>query len=140
MIEQKVTTRQSILVIDDEPAMLQLLKRVFESEGYRIRLASDGISGLAILRDSKPDLVLLDIMMPGLDGYEVVDRIRQFSDVPIIMVTAKCEEKSVARALELGADGYVRKPFRPVELVAHVRAKLRRAALSVSGNPATDPT
>lgn len=133
-MEDNIAGNQSVLVIDDEPAMLQLLKRVFESEGYQVRLAADGVYGLLMLREAEPALVLLDIVMPGPDGYEVVARIRQVSNVPIIMVTAKCEEESVAKALEIGADGYVRKPFSPAELVAQVRAKLRRAALSVSGD------
>ena len=116
----------SILVIEDDPYMLQLLKRTLEIEGYDVYLAIDGVYGMSVLRETKPDLVLLDIMMPGPDGYQVLDSIRHCSEVPVIMVTAKTEVDSVTYALNLGADDYIRKPFRPQELVARVKAKLRR--------------
>ena len=120
-------SRQSIMMIDDEPEMLQLLARTFEMEGYETILAADGVSAMALLRDCKPDLIILDIMMPGLDGYIVLERIRQSYDIPVIMLTAKREATSLEKALALGADDYVKKPFRPLELVARVRAKLRRS-------------
>lgn len=118
---------QSIMVIDDDPEMLQLLRRTFELEGYDVALAADGASGMMLLRDRKPDLLILDIMMPGPDGYMVLERIRQSYDIPVIMLTAKREATSLEKALALGADDYVKKPFRPLELVARVRAKLRRS-------------
>ena len=118
---------QSIMVIDDDPEMLQLLRRTFELEGYDVVLAADGASGMMLLRDRKPDLLILDIMMPGPDGYMVLERIRQSYDIPVIMLTAKREATSLEKALALGADDYVKKPFRPLELVARVRAKLRRS-------------
>lgn len=118
---------QSIMVIDDDPEMLQLLRRTFEMEGYDVVLAADGVSGMALLRDRKPDLLILDIMMPGPDGYIVLERIRQSYDIPVIMLTAKRDATSLEKALALGADDYVKKPFRPLELVARIRTKLRRA-------------
>lgn len=96
--------------------MLQLLKRTLEIEEYDVRLAADGVYGMSLLRENEPDLVLLDIMMPGPDGYQVLDSIRHCSEVPVIMVTAKAEVDSVKNALALGADDYIRKPFRPKAL------------------------
>jgi len=118
---------QSIMVIDDDPLMLQLLKRTFEMEGYDAILAADGASAMMLMRDCKPDLIILDIMMPGPDGYMVLENIRQNYDIPVIMVTGKRDVTSLQKALALGADDYVRKPFYPKELVARIRAKLRRA-------------
>jgi len=119
-------------VIDDEPMVLQLLERILELEGYDVDVAADGAYGMALYREKKPDLVLLDILMPGPDGYQVLESIRQDSDIPIIMVTAKRDVESVKKALALGADDYVRKPFRLLELLACVRAKLRRAGPAVT--------
>jgi len=113
-------------VIDDEPMVLQLCKRVLESEGYDVNLAADGAFGMALYREKKPDLVLLDIMMPGPDGYQVLESIRQDDGVPVIMITGKSDVDSLRQALTLGADDYLRKPFSPLELVARVSAKLRR--------------
>jgi len=125
-MQERSQKAQTILVIDDEPDMLQLLKRILESEGYRVILATDGVYGMTLLREAKPDLVLLDIMMPGPDGYMTLGSIRQYSDVPVIMVTAKRDIESLQKTLTLGADDYVKKPFRPGELLARVKAKLRR--------------
>ncbi len=115
-----------ILVIDDEPDMLALIERILKPEGYDVLLAADGVFGLSNLRQTEPDLVLLDIIMPGPDGLEVLQRIRQSSDIPVIMVTAKRDSASLEKALSFGADDYITKPFRPAELVARVRTKLRR--------------
>ena len=112
--------------------VLQLCKRVLESEGYNVNLATDGVFGMALYREKKPDLVLLDIMMPGPDGYQVVELIRQDAGVPVIMITGKRDLDSLQKALTLGADDYVRKPFRPLELMARVRLKLRRAETTMS--------
>jgi len=120
---QKVPT---ILVIEDNQDMLQLLRRILESEGYHVILATNGTYGLSIVRETTPDLVLLDIMMPGPDGYMTLDSIRQYSNAPVIMVTAKREIEAIQKALDLGADDYVKKPFRPAELLARVKAKLKR--------------
>jgi DNA-binding response OmpR family regulator len=106
--------------------MLQLLKRILEPEGYRVILANDGIHGMSLLSKIKPDLVLLDIIMPGPDGIMTLNSIRQHSNVPVIMVTAKRETETFQRAMDLGADDYVKKPFRPGELLARIKAKLRR--------------
>lgn len=123
----KMKRYQSIMVIDDDPEMLQLLKRTFEMEGYDAILAADGTSAMMLLRDCKPDLIILDIMMPEPDGYMVLERIRQSYDIPVIMLTAKRDVTSLQKALALGADDYVKKPFRPLELMARIRTKLRRA-------------
>ena len=116
----------TILIIEDDQNMLQLLSRILESEGYCVVLAQDGVSGMSLLREVKPDLVLLDIMMPGPDGYMILESIRQHSNVPVIMVTAKREKEALIKAFDLGADDYVKKPFYPNVLLARVKAKLRR--------------
>lgn len=125
-MQERSQKAQTILVIEDDQDMLQLLRYLLESEGYRVILATDGVYGMTLLREAKPDLILLDIMMPSPDGYITLDSIRQYSSVPIIMVTAKREIEALQKALDLGADDYVEKPFRPMELLARVRAKLRR--------------
>ena len=119
--------RPQIMVIDDDQRMLRLLEITFEQEGYDTILAADGSSALAMLEDCKPDLVILDIMMPGPDGFQVLEVIRQRSNVPVIMLTAKSEVTVARDALVLGADDYVRKPFHTTELLARIKAKLRRA-------------
>lgn len=118
--------RPLILAIDDEESMLKLLRTSLPLEGYDIVTASDGVSALELLEESKPDLVILDIMMPGLDGFQVLNLIRQRSSVPVIMLTAKDEEIYLQRALVAGADDYVRKPFNIQILIARIKAKLRR--------------
>jgi len=124
-MKSNVDRNASVLVIDDDPEMLQLLRRTLELEGFDVELAADGAYGMSVLRRTIPDLVLLDIMMPGPDGYQVLESIRQCCDAPVIMVTAKTEVDSLDKAITLGADDYVRKPFRPAELVARIKAKLR---------------
>ena len=116
-----------ILVVDDEELIRKLLHALLSLEGYRVITASGGIVALQLLEEKKPDLVLLDIMMPGLDGFQVLRLIRERSNVPVIMLTAKREDFTVRDTLALGADDYVRKPFPPKELLARIRAKLRRA-------------
>ena len=116
-----------ILAIDDDSEILQLEKKVLESGGYDVILAADGVYGMELFEEMKPDLVLLDILMPGPDGYQVLELIRQQSRVPVIMVTGVRQVDTIARALNLGADDYVMKPFKPGELVARVGAKLKRA-------------
>lgn len=114
------------MVVDDDREMLRMLNRALELEGYDVAVTVDGSSALALLEERSPDLIILDIMMAGADGFEVLQVIRQRSNIPIIMLTARCEVSSLQRALFLGADDYVRKPFRPRELAARIRAKLRR--------------
>jgi DNA-binding response OmpR family regulator len=120
-------SEQSILIIEDDPALLRGLKDNFETQGYLVRLANDGQKGLRALVADPPDLVLLDLMLPKVNGYEICReaRARQL-DMPIIMLTARGQEEDIVRGLELGADDYVTKPFSIRELIARVRALLRR--------------
>lgn len=120
--------RTSIMVVDDEQAILSLLSRILESEGYSVVGAADGESALALLERQEPDLAILDIMMPGLNGFQVLELIRQHSDIPIIMLTGNREVTALRDAVALGADDYLRKPFSTRELLARVRAKLRRVS------------
>ena len=126
-MQERSQKTHTILVVEDDQDMLQLLGRILESEGYHVTLATNGVYVLSMVRETRPDLVLLDIMMPGPNGYTILDSIRQYSDVPVIMVTAKREMEALQKALALGADDYVRKPFRTTELLARIKAKLRRA-------------
>jgi len=118
-----------ILVVDDDVRMLRMMRRILELEGYRVITASSGEAALEVFDRQTPDLVLLDVMMPGMDGYIVCQRIREFSQVPIIMVTARSVDDEKVRGLDSGADDYVTKPFSASELTARVRAVLRRVAL-----------
>lgn len=119
-----------ILVVDDEPRYVRLLEANLLTEGYQVETALDGETAIEILTSTPIDLVLLDVLMPGMDGFAVCQRIRQFSNVPIIMVTAKGEERDRVRGLDVGADDYLVKPFSITELLARVRAVLRRAQVS----------
>ena len=115
-----------ILVIEDEPKIVKLARDYLENGGYRVLAAGDGKTGLAAFRHDQPDLVVLDLNLPGMDGLDVCRAIRREFDVPIIMLTARVEEIDRLIGLELGADDYITKPFSPRELVARVRAVLRR--------------
>src|SRR5699024_2360753 len=115
-----------VLVVDDDAALSEMIGIVLESEGFEAIFSADGTTAMEIFRDSRPDLVLLDLMLPGIDGIEVCKRIRAESGVPVIMLTAKSDTADVVLGLEAGADDYVPKPFKPRELVARVRARLRR--------------
>jgi two-component system alkaline phosphatase synthesis response regulator PhoP len=118
---------ESVLIIEDDPTLLRVLKDNFEYEGYRVSTAADGEKGLSAAVDGKPDLIILDIMLPGINGYEICRRIRQRGlDVPIIMLTAKGQESDIVLGLNLGADDYVTKPFSTKELLARANAFLRR--------------
>lgn len=118
-----------VLVVDDENAIVDILKFNLEREGYSVVTAENGEEGLKVFRDTNPDLVLLDIMMPGIDGLQVCKTIRNESSVPIIMLTARAEEVDKVLGLEFGADDYITKPFSVRELVARVKANLRRTVL-----------
>lgn len=118
--------RDRVLVIDDDSALAEMIGIVLEGEGFEPAYCTDGAAAVQAFRTTEPDLVLLDLMLPGLDGIEVCRRIREESDVPIIMLTAKSDTLDVVRGLESGADDYIPKPFAPKELVARVRARLRR--------------
>lgn len=118
-----------VLIVDDEPRYLRLLEANLRTEGYEVVTAQDGQQALDVFSSQPIDLILLDIMMPRLDGFGTTQRIREFSSVPIIILTAKGEEQDRVRGLDLGADDYLVKPFSATELLARVRAVLRRAQL-----------
>jgi DNA-binding response OmpR family regulator len=120
----------SILVVDDEPLYRRLLEANLRTEGYNVITAQNGKSALELFSASPVDLILLDIMMPQMDGFTVCQRIRQFSNVPVIILTAKGEEQDRVRGLDVGADDYLIKPFSVMELLARVRAVLRRAQVA----------
>ena len=121
-----------ILVIDDDVALAEMISIVLRGEGYVPIQAFDGKEALDLFPDAKPDLVLLDVMLPGLDGIQVCSAIREMSGVPVIMLTAKGDTTDVVRGLESGADDYVVKPFNPKELVARIRTRLRPTSASVA--------
>ena len=118
-----------ILAVDDNPKMTRFIRMNLELEGYRVSEAASGMEALDKVREELPDLVLLDVMMPELDGFETLQHIRETSNVPVIMLTVKNEEEDKVRGLELGADDYVTKPFSPRELASRVKALLRRAEM-----------
>src|SRR6516225_1157645 len=122
----------TILVVDDEPRIVQLVRDYLEHGGFTVLTASDGASALRSARTGKPDLVVLDLGLPGVDGLDVARSLRREGVVPIIMLTARTEESDKLVGLELGADDYLTKPFSPKELVARVRAVLRRASDTAS--------
>jgi two-component system alkaline phosphatase synthesis response regulator PhoP len=124
-----------ILVVDDEARIVKLARDYLEQAGFRVLSAGDGVTTLAVARHDRPDLIVLDLMLPGMDGLDVCRTLRRESDVPIIMLTARIEETDRLIGLELGADDYITKPFSPRELVARVRTVLRRAhgGLQTSG-------
>jgi two-component system alkaline phosphatase synthesis response regulator PhoP len=115
-----------ILIVDDEPSIVNLVTAYLKPEGYEVYAAVDGPSGLKAARAFKPDLVILDLMLPGMDGFEVLSRLRRESEVYVILLTAKTEETDKIVGLSVGADDYVTKPFSPRELMARVKAALRR--------------
>jgi two-component system, OmpR family, alkaline phosphatase synthesis response regulator PhoP len=119
--------QELILVVDDEPKILKLTRDYLEKDGFRVISAADGATALQMARREKPNLVVLDLMLPGMDGWEVCRALRRETDLPIIMLTARAEESDQVVGLELGADDYITKPFSPRTLVARVRALLRRA-------------
>ena len=121
-----------ILLVEDEETLSSALQFSLEREGFTVRTAADGLTGLAMSRELHPDLVLLDLMLPGIDGLEVCRRIRSQSATPILMLTAKADEVDKIVGLELGADDYVTKPFSMRELLARIRAQLRRGELQKS--------
>ena len=118
-----------ILIVDDEPRYLRLLEANLRTEGYEVATAQDGVQAVDIFSSQPIDLILLDIMMPRMDGFSTCQRIREYSNVPIIMLTAKGEEQDRVRGLDLGADDYLIKPFSATELLARVRAVLRRSQI-----------
>jgi two-component system KDP operon response regulator KdpE len=122
-----MTNQARILVVDDEPQLTRVLRTGLKSRGYDVRAAADGLAGFEAFNDWHPDLVITDLAMPNVDGLELCRRLRAISQVPIIVLSAKGEEKTKVEALDIGADDYVTKPFGIDELLARVRASLRRA-------------
>ena len=127
MEEQEIDYKKTILIVDDEKMILNLLSCNLIKEGYNVVEAKDGLEAIAVAQEKKPDLILLDVMLPKLDGLSVCKRIKNMMNVPILMVTAKDEELDKIVGLELGADDYITKPFSIRELLARVKANLRKA-------------
>ncbi|MFB6291563.1 MAG: response regulator [Candidatus Bipolaricaulia bacterium] len=117
---------RTILVVEDDEKQIEVLRLYLEKDGYKVIEATDGIEALRVFREKKPDLILLDLMLPKMEGEKVCKRIRQDSEVPIIMLTAKTTQKDKIEGLDIGADDYVTKPFERGELLARIRANLRR--------------
>ena len=121
-----MTKQISILVVDDEETIREVVRRYLEREGFQVQEAADGYDALAQIKENPPDLIILDLMLPGIDGLSLTQHIRHDRQIPIIMLTAKSEPADRIRGLDLGADDYVTKPFSPQEIVSRVRAVLRR--------------
>jgi DNA-binding response OmpR family regulator len=128
------TANKKILVVDDEERMLRFIRLNLEHDGFQVIEAVKGHEALDKMRTDMPDLILLDVMLPDLDGFEVLKMVREISNIPVIMLTAKGEEDDRVRGLELGADDYVTKPFSPRELVSRVKAVLRRVETESTDN------
>src|SRR4029078_6755474 len=126
---QRSTSKASILVVDDEPSLRESITYTLRREGFIVETAAEGTRALAMARERSPDLIILDVMLPGMDGLQICRTLRRESSVPIIMLSAKGEELDRVLGLEIGADDYVTKPFAMRELVARVRAQLRRVQL-----------
>jgi DNA-binding response OmpR family regulator len=125
----------TVLVVDDDPKIRDLVRLYVEREGHRAVFAGDGLEALAVARRQMPALVLLDVMLPGLDGFDVCRQLRDESDVPIVLLTARSGDSDKVIGLDLGADDYVVKPFSPRELMARVRVQLRRSAGETDDQP-----
>lgn len=121
-----MTKRQRILVVDDEERIVRMIRLNLEHDGFEVIEANNGMAAINQVRERLPNLVILDVMMPGMDGYETLSLIRETSQTPVIMLTAKGEEEDRIKGLELGADDYVTKPFSPRELISRIKAVLRR--------------
>lgn len=122
-----------ILLVDDEPSILQLISAYLAPDGYQVITATDGTSGMQAILTEKPDIVVLDVMLPGMDGIEILSRIRRESNVYVILLTAKTEETDKIVGLSVGADDYVTKPFSPKELVARIKSAIRRLNTKPNG-------
>lgn len=132
--------KRQILIVDDDPKILELLKLYLEGEGYRIFLAHDGEEALALFANEQIDLLVLDVMMPKVDGMEVCRKIRESNNVPILMLSAKAEDMDKILGLMTGADDYLIKPFNPLELIVRVKALLRRSYEYLSEKLQTNPS
>ena len=131
--------KTTVLTADDDPHLLRLVMRNLQLEGYEVLTVSDGQQALEQIKAHAPDLVLLDVMMPKMDGFTVCQQVRTFSAVPIIMVTARGQEQDKVHGLDLGADDYLTKPFGVEELLARVRAVLRRAQFTAGDQAPASP-
>ena len=120
------SSKKTILIVDDEPRMVRFVKMNLDLEGYLTLEANNGLQALEKVRNHQPDLILLDVEMPGMDGFETLHRIREVSDAPVIMLTVRSDEDDRIKGLDLGADDYITKPFSPRELSSRIRAVLRR--------------
>ena len=118
----------TVLILEDDPHTVEVVQLYLRRDGHHVLSATDGIAGLSLAREAQPDLIILDLMLPGMDGLEICRILRQESDVPIVMLTARADEEDRLAGLNLGADDYVTKPFSPRELAARIRAVLRRSA------------
>lgn len=126
----------SILIAEDDDDIRSLLRLYLEGEGYRVLEASDGAAALRLAREETPDMAILDVMMPEMNGFELTRALRKYSDIPILILSAKSQDNDKILGLNLGADDYIAKPFNPVEIVARVKAQLRRASRT-TGNTLT---
>jgi two-component system KDP operon response regulator KdpE len=124
--------RKKILVVDDEAQIVRVLRQILTAHGYSIRTAEDGASALDVFREWQPDLILTDLQMPGIDGLELCRQLRKVSNVPIVILSVKKEEKAIVEALDAGADDYITKPFGTNELLARLRSAFRRAPEKVA--------
>ena len=127
-----------VLICDDQPDIVNALKIYLKPEGYELLTATNGKETLELVKNQRVDLILMDIMMPVMDGIVATDKIREFSNVPIILITAKSETEDVVLGLNVGADDYITKPFVPVEVLARVRSQLRRYGMQKDPVPQTD--
>ncbi len=126
---ERTFRKPGLLVIDDDPTLLRFLEKFLQEDGFKVRTADSGVTGLKSLYSFQPDLVILDLMMPGMDGWEVCARIRELADIPIILLTAKTGEDEKLRGFRLGIDDYVTKPFSMAELSARIHAVLNRSGV-----------
>ncbi|MDA0595769.1 MAG: response regulator transcription factor [Chloroflexi bacterium] len=140
MVTTQQRTELTALIVEDDKSVSQLIRLYLAQAGYRVLAAEDGPSGLQMALEESPDIVLLDLNLPGMDGIEVCKNVRKESEVPIIMVTARVEEDDRLSGLDLGADDYVSKPFSPRELIARVNAVLRRASKATEKRQETGST
>ncbi len=126
---------RTILIVEDDQNINNILVLLFQKEGYKVLSALDGVRGLELALNEHPDIILLDVMLPGMDGYEVLKKLREKSQVPVIMLTARDDEVDTVLGLELGADDYITKPYSNRELTARVKANLRRSSYEVVPAP-----
>ena len=126
MLNEADSTGGRVLLIEDDDDIVDVLRRTLRAEGYEVRASGDGPEGLEVMKEFAPDLLVLDLGLPGMDGMEVCDRVRETSDIPILMLTARADAEDRVSGLDSGADDYLTKPFDRAELLARIRALLRR--------------